>query len=130
MKRKSKVLPFRRHEEATAESFRNDPEFAAEYLNAVLEDGDQEEMLLALRHMARAFGGVSNLAGEARAQCDVALPDVIAAGQPGAQEPDSAAEGDGNAACGPACSRTWGSPIANYSRPLKVLMCECWFLSG
>jgi len=65
MKRKSKVLPFRGHEEATAESFRNDPEFAAEYLNAVLEDGDQEEMLLALRHMAQAFGGVSSLAGEA-----------------------------------------------------------------
>jgi len=37
MKRKSKVLPFRSHEEATTESFRNDPEFAAEYLNAVLE---------------------------------------------------------------------------------------------
>jgi probable addiction module antidote protein len=65
MKRKSKVLPFRGHEEATAESFRDDPEFAAEYLNAVLEGGDQEEMLLALRHLARAFGGVSRLAGEA-----------------------------------------------------------------
>ena len=66
MKRKSKVLPFRGHEEATAESFRDDPEFAAEYLNAVLEDGDQEELLLALRHMARAFGGVPGLAEEAQ----------------------------------------------------------------
>ena len=65
MKRKSKVLPFRGHEEATAESFREDPEYAAEYLNAVLENGDQEELLLALRRMARAFGGVSRLAGEA-----------------------------------------------------------------
>ena len=66
MKRKSKALPFRGHEEATTGSFRDDPEFAAEYLNAVLEDGDQEEMLLALRRMARAFGGVSRLAGEAQ----------------------------------------------------------------
>ncbi len=38
------------------------PEFAAEYLNAVLEDGDQQELLLALRRMADAFGGVPKLA--------------------------------------------------------------------
>ena len=62
MTRKSKVLPFRRHEEATIESFRNDPAFAAEYLNTVLEEGDQEELLLALRYIAKAFGGVSKLA--------------------------------------------------------------------
>ncbi len=28
--------PYRDHEEATIESFQNDPRFAAEYLNAVL----------------------------------------------------------------------------------------------
>ena len=33
-----------------------DPAFAAEYLNAVLEDGDQEELMLALRRVASAFG--------------------------------------------------------------------------
>ena len=65
MKRKSKVLPFRSHEEATIASFRDDPKFAAEYLNAVLEGGDQDELLLALRYMAKAFGGVSKLAEEA-----------------------------------------------------------------
>jgi len=65
MTRKSKVLPFRRHDEATIESFRKDPRFAAEYLNTVLEEGDQEELLLALRYMAKAFGGVSKLAEEA-----------------------------------------------------------------
>ena len=48
----------RAHEEATIESFRNDPAFAAEYLNAVLEDGDQAELMVALRYMASAFGGV------------------------------------------------------------------------
>ena len=66
MKSKVKLPPFRRHEAATAESFRDDPEFAAEYLNAVLEDGDQEELLIALRHMARAFGGVPGVAEEAK----------------------------------------------------------------
>ena len=58
-------MPFRSHEEATIETFRKDPKFAAEYLNTVLEDGDQEALLLALRYMAKAFGGVSKLAEEA-----------------------------------------------------------------
>ena len=62
MKAKQKALPYRTHEEATIASFRDDPEFAAEYLNAVLEDGDQRELLLALRRMAEAFGGVPKLA--------------------------------------------------------------------
>ena len=66
MKSRLKPPPFRRHEAATAESFRNDPEFAADYLNAVLADGDQEELLTALRHMARAFGGVPGVAEAAK----------------------------------------------------------------
>lgn len=49
----------------TIESFRRDPIFAAEYLNAVLEDGDQTELLNALRYMAGAFGGVAGLADQA-----------------------------------------------------------------
>lgn len=55
----------RSHEEATIESLQNDPQFAAEYLNAILEDGDQQELLTALRYLARAFGGVSRLAEQA-----------------------------------------------------------------
>ena len=62
MKRKSKLAPIRSHDEATIESFRKDPKFAGEYLNAVLEDGDQEELMVALRHVATAFGGVPKLA--------------------------------------------------------------------
>lgn len=62
MKAKQKTVPYRSHEEATIASLRDDPEFAAEYLNAVLEDGDQQELLLALRRMAEAFGGVPKLA--------------------------------------------------------------------
>ena len=48
--------PYVSHEEATIESFQLDPDYAAEYLNAVLEDGDQEELMLALRRVAAAFG--------------------------------------------------------------------------
>ena len=36
------------HEEATIQEFRDSPEEATAYLNAVLGDGDQEEVLLAL----------------------------------------------------------------------------------
>jgi probable addiction module antidote protein len=57
--------PHRSHEEATITSFRHDPHFAAEYLNAILEDGDQQELLTALRYLAQALGGVSQLAEHA-----------------------------------------------------------------
>ncbi|MBI3799015.1 MAG: addiction module antidote protein [Deltaproteobacteria bacterium] len=65
MTRKPKSPPSRSHEAATVESFHKDPLFAAEYLNAVLADGDQEEVLLALRRLSKAFGGVAKLAKEA-----------------------------------------------------------------
>ncbi|MDR2825523.1 MAG: addiction module antidote protein [Deltaproteobacteria bacterium] len=48
--------PYISHQEATIESFKKDPDYAAEYLNAVIEDGDQEELMLALRRVASAFG--------------------------------------------------------------------------
>ena len=65
MTRKSKPAASRNHEDATVESFRKDPAFAAEYLNSVLEDGDQKELMLVLRRMAKALGGMSKLAEEA-----------------------------------------------------------------
>ena len=46
--------PYVSHEEATIESFRKDPAYAAEYLDAVLEDGTQEELMLALRRVGSA----------------------------------------------------------------------------
>jgi probable addiction module antidote protein len=52
----------RPHEEAKIESFRRDPAYAAEYLNTVLADGDQEEVMVTLRQLATAFGGVAALA--------------------------------------------------------------------
>ena len=47
MTQKSKIAPSRSHGAATLESFREDPKFAAEYLNAILEDGDQKELMVA-----------------------------------------------------------------------------------
>jgi len=40
-------------EAATIASSRRDPPFAAEYLNTVLEDGDQQGLMIALRYMAK-----------------------------------------------------------------------------
>lgn len=62
MIRRSRSPATRNHDAATIESLRQDPAFAAEYLNAVLEDGDQQELMLALRRIAEAHGGVPALA--------------------------------------------------------------------
>ena len=50
------------HEAATVAMFRDDPELAAEYLNQVLADGSREELLLGLRYLTAAFGGVTGIA--------------------------------------------------------------------
>lgn len=55
----------RSHEAATIDSFRKDPEFAVEYLNAVLAEADQDELMVALRRVSKAFGGVAKLARNA-----------------------------------------------------------------
>ncbi len=45
------------HDDAIVRRLRKDPEFAAEYLKAALEDGDEPRVLLiALRHLAQAQG--------------------------------------------------------------------------
>ncbi len=55
----------RSNDDATVESFRHDPELAAAYLNDVLVDGDQEELMIALRRVSTAFGGVGEIAQQA-----------------------------------------------------------------
>src|SRR5260364_420550 len=55
----------RLHEEAMAEVYRNDPAYALQLLNSILEDGDQSDLLIALRQMAKAFGGVQIVAEKA-----------------------------------------------------------------
>ena len=61
-KGKRTTKPYRTHNEATVESFRRDPKFAAAYLNAVLEDGDRAEIMTALRYVTDGFGGVAAIA--------------------------------------------------------------------
>ena len=56
--------PYRSHDEATVESFARDPAYAAEYLNAVLEDDDEAELLVALNRLTKAFGGVTTVAAQ------------------------------------------------------------------
>ena len=60
---------------------RKDPAYAAEYLNAVLEDGSQEELLLALRRIAEAFG-MKQIAGEARLNVNTLYRTLSPAGNP------------------------------------------------
>jgi DNA-binding phage protein len=53
MKRKAS----KSHDAAMVEDLRNDPEFAAEYLKAALEDTDEPQVLLiALRRLAEVDG--------------------------------------------------------------------------
>ncbi len=55
----------RSHENAMVELYRDKPEFAVEMINAMLEDGEPQEMLVILRRLASAFGGVPAVAEEA-----------------------------------------------------------------
>lgn len=54
------------HDEAIVRELRENPEFAEEYLKAALEDADEPKVLLiALRHLAEAKGGIAKIAKEA-----------------------------------------------------------------
>jgi probable addiction module antidote protein len=58
-------MKHRTHDDAMAEVYRNDPAYALELLNSVLADGDQAELLVVLRQLAKAFGGVQAIADKA-----------------------------------------------------------------
>ncbi|NIM43587.1 MAG: addiction module antidote protein [Hydrogenophaga sp.] len=53
------------HDDAMAELYRSDPALALEVINGILEDGDQAELLIVLRQLAQAFGGVQAVAEQA-----------------------------------------------------------------
>lgn len=55
----------RPHDEAMAELYRSDPALALEVINDILADGDQGELLIVLRQLAQAFGGVQAVAEQA-----------------------------------------------------------------
>lgn len=46
----------RSHEEATIERFRRDADLAAQYLEAILKDNDQNEVTQARTLLAKSFG--------------------------------------------------------------------------
>lgn len=48
-----------------AELFQEDPAYALELLNSILADGEHGELLIALRQMTKAFGGVQTVAEKA-----------------------------------------------------------------
>jgi len=50
-----------------AEIFRDDPAYAITLLNELLKDGAQGELLIALRQMSKAFGGVAKIAEQTQA---------------------------------------------------------------
>ena len=58
----------RSHDDAMAELYSKDPDFARQVINTILQDenGDQGELLIVLRHMTKAFGGVQAVAEQAK----------------------------------------------------------------
>jgi probable addiction module antidote protein len=66
MKRERKALPAAvPHDDWLLDQLK-DAEFAAEYLNASLAEGDRAAFMLALRQVARARGGISAIARHSR----------------------------------------------------------------
>ncbi len=60
------MMKSRSHDDAMAELYRSDPAFVVELINRILEDGDQAELLLVLRQVAQAAGGVQAVAERAQ----------------------------------------------------------------
>lgn len=78
----AKVSPSVAHDDAVVEMFRVDPAFAAEFLNQVLADGDQKELLIAMRRIAAAFGGVPELARRTKLHAKTLYRTLSPAGNP------------------------------------------------
>lgn len=72
----------RARDESMAEIFQEDPAYAVEMLNAILEDGEQGELLIALRQMTRAFGGVQDVAQKANLNATQLYRTLSAQGNP------------------------------------------------
>jgi probable addiction module antidote protein len=56
----------RDYNDIIAERYAEHPEEALEMLNAVLDDGEPGEMLVLLRQLTKAFGGVASVAEQAQ----------------------------------------------------------------
>ena len=79
MKRKASIS----HDEATVRELRADPEFAAEYIKGALEDSDEPSVLLiALRRVAEARGGIAKVAKAAGVERESLYRALSARGNP------------------------------------------------
>jgi probable addiction module antidote protein len=70
------------HDMATIQEFKDNPQDAAAYSSAVLVDGDQEEVLFALRRITTAFGGVPKLAEQTDMNAKTLYRKLSARGNP------------------------------------------------
>ena len=71
------------HDEAAIRELRDNPEFAAEYLRAALEDDDEPDVLLiALRRIAEARGGIAKVAKAAGIERESLYRALSARGNP------------------------------------------------
>lgn len=79
MKRKASIS----HDEAVVRELRENPDFAAEYLRAALEDNDEPRVLLiALRRIAEARGGIAKVAKAAGVERESLYRALSANGNP------------------------------------------------
>jgi probable addiction module antidote protein len=79
MKRKASIA----HDKAIVDELRRDPEFAAEYLKSALEDSDEPQVLLVvLRHVAEAQGGIAKIAKAAGVKRESLYRALSARGNP------------------------------------------------
>jgi|SRR5271169_3202730 len=71
------------NDEAIVQELRDDPDFAVEYLKAAIEDTDEPKvLLLALRHIAQARGGVGKIAKAAGIERESLYRALSARGNP------------------------------------------------
>jgi probable addiction module antidote protein len=71
------------HDDAIVEELRQSAKFAAEYLKAALEDQDEPRVLLiAMRHIAEARGGIAKVAKAAGIQRESLYRALSARGNP------------------------------------------------
>lgn len=71
------------HEKALLRELREDPEFAAEYLKAAIDEADEPGvLLLALRRVAEARGGVAKVAKSAGIERESLYRALSARGNP------------------------------------------------
>jgi probable addiction module antidote protein len=78
-----KHKPSLSHDQAMVRELRADPEFAAEYLRAALENEDEPSVLLvALRRVAEARGGIAKVAKAAGVERESLYRALSARGNP------------------------------------------------